>query len=162
MSYIWPLPVKTMNYGSLAILTFAIKRTPPSYWSTALEEFNLSQMILTPTRVNAKSCILIDHIYTNRPDAMCETNVPIISLSDHYPICAPVELITSNVNINTLRYNIERQLMKINSYPIYANKIFIVLNFRWSEWSIIPFLWHFLWSFEWTLESKNKKSKIAI
>ena len=64
------------------------KTDPPSYWSTALEEFNLSQMILTPTRVNAKSCTLIDHIYTNRPDAMCETNVPIISLSDHYPICA--------------------------------------------------------------------------
>ena len=64
------------------------KTDPPSYWSTALEEFNLSQMILSPTRVTAKSSTIIDHIYTKRPDAMYETNVPIISLSDHYPVCA--------------------------------------------------------------------------
>ena len=61
---------------------------PPSYWSTALDEFNLSQMILSPTRVTAKSSTKIDHIYTNRPDVVGETNVPNISLSDHYPVCA--------------------------------------------------------------------------
>ena len=59
----------------------------PHYWTHALEEYNLSQVIMTPTRVTDKTSTLIDLVYTNKPENMCEVNVPVIALSDHYPIC---------------------------------------------------------------------------
>ena len=59
----------------------------PRYWTHAIEEYNLSQVIMTPTRVTDKTSTLIDLVYTNKPENMCEVNVPVIALSDHYPIC---------------------------------------------------------------------------
>ena len=42
-----------------------------------------------PTAITGGEVNNIYHtVYTNRPDAACETNVPIISLSDHFPVCA--------------------------------------------------------------------------
>ncbi|KAK3103380.1 hypothetical protein FSP39_018833 [Pinctada imbricata] len=64
-----------------------LNKDPPSYWTSALETFNLSQVINTNTRVTANSNTLIDHIYTNRPDNIQEVNVPYITMSDHFPIC---------------------------------------------------------------------------
>ena len=66
-------------------INYAIE--PPQFWINALEEFDMAQMITTPTRVTAKSSTLIDHVYTNKPENICEINVPIIALSDHYPVC---------------------------------------------------------------------------
>ena len=66
-------------------INYAIE--PPQFWANALEEFNLSQVITTPTRVTDKSDTLIDHVYTNKPENICEINVPIVALSDHYPVC---------------------------------------------------------------------------
>ena len=66
-------------------INYAIE--PPQFWVNALEEFNLSQVITTPTRVTDKSVTLIDHVYTNKPENICEINVPIVALSDHYPVC---------------------------------------------------------------------------
>ena len=66
-------------------INYAIE--PPQFWVNALEEFNMSQVITTPTRVTDKSCTLLDHVYTNKPENICEINVPIIALSDHYPVC---------------------------------------------------------------------------
>ena len=60
---------------------------PPQFWINALEEFHMSQIITAPTRVTVKSATLIDHVYTNKPENICEINVPIIALSDHYPVC---------------------------------------------------------------------------
>ena len=77
---------------------------PPSYWSTALEEFNLFQMILTPTRVNAKSCTLIDHIYTQTgPTQHVKQMFRLYHCRIIILFALPVEPITLNVKINTLR-----------------------------------------------------------
>ncbi|KAK3084222.1 hypothetical protein FSP39_010249 [Pinctada imbricata] len=62
-------------------------KDPPRYWSQALEVFNLTQVISSPTRVNGNSSTLIDHFYTNMPNYVTEVHVPKISMSDHYPIC---------------------------------------------------------------------------
>ena len=59
----------------------------PRYWTHALEEYNLSQLIMTPTRVTDKTSTLIDLVYTNKSENMCEVNVPDIALSDNYPVC---------------------------------------------------------------------------
>ena len=60
---------------------------PPQFWINAIEEFHMSQIITTPTRVTVKSATLLDHVYTNKPENICEINVPTIALSDHYPVC---------------------------------------------------------------------------
>ena len=31
--------------------------------------------------------MLIDHIYTNRPENFHEVEVPVLVISDHYPVC---------------------------------------------------------------------------
>ena len=31
--------------------------------------------------------MLIDHIYTNRPENFREVEVPVLAISDHYPVC---------------------------------------------------------------------------
>ena len=59
----------------------------PRYWSEALEEFDLTQIITAPTRVTDKTSTLIDLIYTNKPQNICENRVPVIAISDHYPVC---------------------------------------------------------------------------
>lgn len=64
-----------------------LTKEPPRYWSQALEVFNLTQVICSPTRVTGNSSTLIDHIYTNMPEYITELNVPKISMSDHYPVC---------------------------------------------------------------------------
>ena len=61
--------------------------SPPRYWTNALERFDLTQVIKTPTRVTSNSSTLIDHIYTNKPENICEIVVPHLTLSDHYPVC---------------------------------------------------------------------------
>jgi hypothetical protein len=47
---------------------------------------NFTQLIDTPTRVTDKSATIIDHVYTNKPENISEINVPVYTLSDHYPV----------------------------------------------------------------------------
>ncbi|XP_062610974.1 uncharacterized protein LOC134272825, partial [Saccostrea cucullata] len=63
-------------------------KDPPQSWTSALEEFGLTQLITIPTRITNTSCTLIDHFYTTQPDNICEIQVPPIAISDHYPVCA--------------------------------------------------------------------------
>ena len=49
--------------------------------------FNLSQTLSSPTRVTPSSKTLIDHIYSTDIAHILETCVPVIGVSDHYPIC---------------------------------------------------------------------------
>ena len=60
---------------------------PPRYWQHALEQFDFTQVIVKPTRITDNSCTLIDHIYTNRPENFHEVEVPVLAISDHYPVC---------------------------------------------------------------------------
>jgi len=62
-------------------------KTPPLTWISNFETYNFTQLINTPTRVTDKSATIIDHVYTNKPDNISETNVPVYALSDHYPVC---------------------------------------------------------------------------
>ena len=68
-------------------LNIDYKKEVPRFWINTLERFDLSQLVKTPTRVTAKSDTLIDHIYTNKPENICEIIVPYLALSDHYPVC---------------------------------------------------------------------------
>lgn len=57
-----------------------------SKWNNIIDTFNLSQLITQPTRVTPTSSTTIDHIYSNQPQNISYTAVPILSISDHYPI----------------------------------------------------------------------------
>ena len=40
-----------------------------------------------PTRVTAKSETLIDHVYSSTPENITDVSVPVLAVSDHYPVC---------------------------------------------------------------------------
>ena len=50
-------------------------------------KYGYKQLIKSYTRVTKMSESIIDHIYTNRPEAVVEIKVPHYSVSDHYPVC---------------------------------------------------------------------------
>ena len=52
-----------------------------------LELHDLTQMVKAPTRITSHSKTLIDHIYASHPHHVYNVSVPIIALSDHYPVC---------------------------------------------------------------------------
>ena len=59
-------------------------------WESTTALFGLRQLIKTPTRVTPTSQTLIDHIYTNNPDTISDVDVPVLGISDHYPVCCTV------------------------------------------------------------------------
>ena len=59
---------------------------PHPAWDSVCTLFNLKQLVISPTRITATSSTLIDHIYTNKPDAVSHVKVPDLSVSDHYPV----------------------------------------------------------------------------
>ena len=79
-----------------------ISNCPPKYWSSVFDQYDFKQIITNPTRVSSTRSTLIDHIYTNKPDNVCEINVPCISLSDHYPVCATRKLQQNNCRTKPL------------------------------------------------------------
>ena len=82
-----------------------------------LERFDLSQLVKTPTRVTANSDTLIDHIYTNKPENICEIIVPYLALSDHYPVCVTRRFPKSERKRKhvEVQYVISKTSMKLNS-----------------------------------------------
>ena len=59
---------------------------PHPAWDATLSLFGLVQMVNSPTRVTASSSTLIDHVYTNNTSAVSDVCVPVLSVSDHYPV----------------------------------------------------------------------------
>ncbi|WAR09122.1 hypothetical protein MAR_019080, partial [Mya arenaria] len=55
-------------------------------WSSYILSLGLKQLIKQPTRECSTSKTLIDHIYTNCDQNICNVSVPKIGISDHYPI----------------------------------------------------------------------------
>lgn len=51
-----------------------------------ISDYGLSQHIKLPTRVTNSSETIIDHLYSNTNENICEIIVPKLGLSDHYPI----------------------------------------------------------------------------
>ena len=58
-----------------------------SKWSNMILDQSLTQLIDKPTRVTSTTSSIIDHVYVSHPEHIIETNVPIIAISDHYPVC---------------------------------------------------------------------------
>ena len=56
-------------------------------WLLTTGSSNLTQLVTKPTRVTPTSETLIDHAYTNTPDNIIEVTVPVLGVSDHYPVC---------------------------------------------------------------------------
>ena len=67
-------------------------------WLRTTESFNMSQLVNRPTRVTAISETLIDHVYTNSPENILDVSVPVLGLSDHYPVCITRKLSKSFKN----------------------------------------------------------------
>ena len=59
---------------------------PHSSWDSTITLLGLTQLIESPTRITPTSATLIDHIYTNNPDAFTDVSVSDLSISDHCPI----------------------------------------------------------------------------
>ena len=57
-----------------------------SSWDSTITLLGLTQLVKSPTRITQTSATLIDHIYTNNPDALTEVDVLNWSISDHCPI----------------------------------------------------------------------------
>jgi endonuclease/exonuclease/phosphatase family metal-dependent hydrolase len=55
-------------------------------WANMIQEQFLSQIIDTPTRVTSSTYSIIDHVYVSHPEHVAEISVPIIAISDHYPV----------------------------------------------------------------------------
>ncbi|WAR27003.1 hypothetical protein MAR_012707 [Mya arenaria] len=55
-------------------------------WSSYILSLGLKQLIKQPARESSTSKTLIDHIYTNCDQNICNVSVPKIGISDHYPI----------------------------------------------------------------------------
>ena len=70
-------------------LNFDILRPEGSsrVWLGLMATFNFTQLVDSPTRVTSHFSTLIDHVFTNTPCNILETNVPSYSISDHFPIC---------------------------------------------------------------------------
>ena len=72
------------------------------YWSNSLKEFNMTQMISTPTRVTDWSSTLIEHLYTNKSERIIEMAVPSLAHSDHFLIRFTRKIyISDNKNAHT-------------------------------------------------------------
>ena len=56
-------------------------------WSEFVINTGFQQLVNQPTRVTKKSSSVIDHIYSNRDDRICEISIPSITLNDHFPVC---------------------------------------------------------------------------
>ena len=65
---------------------FNVLREVNKRWENLICHFNLTQMVITPTRVTDSAASLIDHIYTTNEALVKNVDVPQIRLSDHYPV----------------------------------------------------------------------------
>ncbi|MCG8048030.1 MAG: reverse transcriptase domain-containing protein, partial [Candidatus Thiodiazotropha endolucinida] len=56
-------------------------------WLNMIQLFDLTQLIIQPTRITQTTSTIIDHVYTSHPENITESFVSNFSLSDHLPIC---------------------------------------------------------------------------
>ena len=63
-----------------------INKFSNSKWENAVLNLGFSQLVEWPTRVTEKTSSIIDHLYTSRPDLICNVTVPNYCISDHFPV----------------------------------------------------------------------------
>jgi len=66
---------------------FVNSETSNVTWNNITNAFNLTQLVDKPTRVTSTTSTIIDHVYSNYPCDITDINVPVLSLSDHFPVC---------------------------------------------------------------------------
>lgn len=59
---------------------------PHTIWDSVFTMLGLTQVVTAPTRVTNSTATLIDHIYTNKPQAVSDVNVDSLGISDHFPV----------------------------------------------------------------------------
>ena len=70
-------------------------------WSEFVMKTGFQQLIKQPTRVTKKSSSIIDHIYSNRDDRICEISISSLTLSDHFPVCVTRKVNSRHTNSNS-------------------------------------------------------------
>ena len=83
-------------------------------WSYTTTLFGLHQLVQSPTRVTPKSSTLIDHVYTTKPDSVLFTDVPILSISDHYPVVCTLSHRVPKIKRNQHSYISYRSFKNFN------------------------------------------------
>ena len=88
--------------SSPTILEYDSKNYVNSYLDTLIS-YSLPPIITSPTRISSKTATLIDHIYTNNPSAVSDVCVPVLSVSDHFPVtcCWSIKLPKLKKNAHT-------------------------------------------------------------
>ena len=104
------------------LLQVNIKKT----WLEYMESFGLEQIVKSPTRTTDHSETLIDHIYCNNLSNVLSTKVPILGLSDHFPVIVTRKLNSSSVLkslIIQFHISLSRILMKLNLLMICLQRL---------------------------------------
>ena len=101
-----------------------------STWNSVYSSYNLKQLVNQPTRVTSCSSSIIDHLYTNMPCNIAEVTVPILTLSDHYPVCFTRKL-TSKPEKGLLHNSISYRNLK------HFNEEQFLVHLQHQPWSAI-------------------------
>jgi len=90
---------------------------PHSSWDSTITLLGLTQLIESPTRITPTSATLIDHIYTNNPDAFTDVSVSDQSISDHCSISCTKSVKLSKLNSKPiLLYHLDRSSTLIKQH----------------------------------------------
>lgn len=82
---------------------------PHPCWQSTTALLGLTPLINSPTRVTHSTSSLLDHIYTNNPEKVIESNILDVSVSDHNPIAC------------TLSYKLPKPDPKGHTYVSYRS-----------------------------------------
>ena len=80
---------QTTGYEFLLMGDFNIdmKSCSNNKWLSLIQLFDMSQLIIEPTRITESTSSIIDHAYTSDFNNITESFVSSYSISDHFPIC---------------------------------------------------------------------------
>ena len=105
-----------------------------------MELFGLEHIVVSPTRITDHSETLIEHLYCNSLSNVLSRKVPIVGLSDHFPVFITRKLNSSSV-LKSLIIKFHIGLSKISmkqnlsSTPWDVIKIFHDTNYIVESWS---------------------------
>ena len=113
-------------------------------WLEYMESFGLEHIVKSPTRITDHSETLIDHIYCNSLSNVLSTKVPILGLSDHFPVFVTGKLNSSSalkkshhsISYRSFKnFNETEFINELSSTPCDGIKIFDDTNDIVESWS---------------------------
>ena len=105
-------------------------------WLEYMESFGLEQIVMSPTRITDHSETLIDHIYCNSLSNVLSTKVPILGLSDHFPVFVTRKLNSSSVLkslIIQFHIGLSRISMKLNLLMICLQRLGMLSRYLMTQ-----------------------------